>query len=199
MYTADIDILILITLTGSLLVFTSLIGITGIGLNARPVLAIYVLTLWLSLISMVTVGYITYKRCTFALDRKLDWAWSQWYTPEGRLVIQNTLHCCGYYSALHDAIPSNNCYTRTPFPGCKGKLYRFEKDNLSFIFGAAFSLIPLHIFNITVALLCANHITKTFGLGIMPMRYRLTPIDVKANAEQALNMIQQMDLAKVNR
>jgi hypothetical protein len=192
MYTADNDVLILVTLTGSLLVFTSLIGITGVVLNSRPVLAIYTLLLWLGLTSMITIGYVTYKRSTFSLDHKLDWAWSQWYTPEGRLLIQNSLHCCGYYSALHDAILSKHCYTRTPLPGCKGKLYRFEKENLGLVFGAAFSLVPLHILCITVALLCANHITKTFGLGIMPMKYRLTPIDVKADTEKVLKMIHQV-------
>lgn len=148
---------------------------------------------------MVTVGYVTYKRSTFALDHKLDWAWSQWYTPDGRLLIQNSLRCCGYYNALHDATPSKYCYVRTPLPGCKGKLYRFEKENLDFVFSAAFSLVPLHIVNIMVALLCANHITKTFGLGIIPTKYRLTPADVKGDVEKVLTMIQQMGLGKDSR
>ena len=192
MYTADNDVLVLATLTGSLLIFTSLIGTTGVILNSRPLLAIYAVLLWPGLISMVTVGYVTYKRSTFALDHKLDWAWSQWYTPQGRLVIQDSLRCCGFYNAFHDAIPSKRCYSRTPLPGCKGKLYRFEKENLGFIFGAAFSLVPLHILNIIVALLCANHITKTFGLGLVPIRYRLTPLDVKADAEKVVTRVQQV-------
>jgi hypothetical protein len=184
MFTADTDVLILATLTGSLLIFAALIGMTGVLLDSRPLLAVYVIFLWPGLISMVAVGYVTYKRSTFALDHKLDLAWSQWYTPEGRLLIQDALHCCGFYDALHEAIPSKRCYPRTPLPGCKGKLYRFEKAQLGIIWTATFSLVPLHILNIMVALLCANHITKTFGDGIIPKKYRLSTIDLKADAEK---------------
>jgi hypothetical protein len=152
MYTADSDVLIIATLTGSLLIFAALAGMAGICLNSRPLLAIYAILLWPGLVSIVAVGYITYKRSTYALDNKLDSAWSQWYTSEGRLLIQDALHCCGFYDALHEAIPSKRCYPRTTLPGCKGKLYRFEREILSTIWSASFSLIPLHILNIMVAL-----------------------------------------------
>jgi hypothetical protein len=184
MYTADNDVLILATLTGSLLVFAAFIGTTGVFLESRPLLATYAIFLWPGLISMVAVGYVTYKRSTFALDHKLDLAWSQWYTSEGRLLIQDALHCCGFYDPLHEAVPSKRCYPRTPLPGCKGKLYRFEKEQLDVIWTATFFLVMLHILNIMVALLCANHITKTFGDGIMPKKYRLSTMDLRADAEK---------------
>lgn len=182
--TADNDVLILATLTGSLLIFAAFIGTTGVFLESRPLLATYAISLWPGLISMVAVGYVTYKRTTFALDHKLDLAWSQWYTSEGRLLIQDALHCCGFYDPLHDAVPSKRCYSRTPLPGCKGKLYRFEKEQLDIIWTATFFLVALHILNIMMALLCANHITKTFGDGLMPKKYRLSTIDLRADAEK---------------
>lgn len=37
----------------------------------------------------------------------------------------------------------------------------------------AFAFVPLHILNIIVSLLFSNHITQTFGKGIMPKRYEL--------------------------
>lgn len=183
-YTAANDVLILITLTGSILIFSSLIGAAGIILNSRPLLAAYAVLLWPGLMSMVTVGYLAYKRSTFALDHKLDSAWSEWYTSQGRLAIQDSLHCCGYYDALHEAIFNKRCYPRTLLPGCKGGLYQFEKRNLGTIWTVAFSLVPPQIANILIALLCANHVTRTFGEGITPARYRLKSADVKSDADK---------------
>lgn len=192
MYVADYDVLVLITLASSLVLLTFATGITGTLLNSRPILAVYALLLWPALISILAVGYVSYKRSAFALDRKLNLAWSQWYTPLGRLVIQDTLHCCGYSSPLHQATASSRCYARSPLPGCKGKLLRFEKVNLQQVWTAAFSVVPLHILNIVVSLLCANHVTKTFGKGIMPRRYRLKGADVQADAEKILGALRRM-------
>ncbi|KAJ7904853.1 hypothetical protein B0H13DRAFT_2233876 [Mycena leptocephala] len=164
MYIADTDILILITLAGSILVFISLVGLSGVLLNSRPILA----------------------RATFSLDHKLNMSWSQYYTPLGRLLIQDSLRCCGFYSALHEATPSKRCYPRTSLPGCKGKLYRFERANLALVWSTVFSLVPLHLLNVLVALLCANHVTETFGKGITPERYRLTSVDVQTDAEKIM-------------
>ncbi|GBE85149.1 predicted protein [Sparassis crispa] len=189
MYVADNDILILITLASSILLLTFLVGISGTILNSRPILAIYALLLWPAFISMLVIGYTSYKRWAFSLDRKLNLAWSQWYTPLGRLIIQDTLRCCGYYSALHEATPSKRCYPRTPLPGCKGKLYRFERENLGLIWSTTFALVPIHVLNIVVALLCANHVTRTFGKGIMPKQYRLSGEDVRADAERIMGAL----------
>lgn len=199
MYVADNDILILITLAASIMVFTALVGISGVFLNSRPILATYTLLLWPAFLSLVVVGYISYKRATFALDHKLNLSWSQYYTPLGRLLIQNSLRCCGFYSPLHEGMPSKRCYPRTPLPGCKGKLYRFEHENLGMIWSVAFTLAGLHIINIVVALLCANHITRTFGKGITPKQYRLSNMDVRADADKILKGIRAVVRPELSR
>lgn len=189
MYVADNDILMLLTLASAILLLTFLVGISGTLLNSRPLLATYALLLWPAFLSMLAIGYTSYRRYAFALDRKLSLAWSEYYTDLGRLIIQETLHCCGFYTALHEAAPSTQCYARSPLPGCKGKLLRFERWNLARIWVAVFSLVPLHIVNIVVALLCANHVTRTFGKGLMPKRYRLNGADIRADAEKILGSV----------
>lgn len=77
MYVADNDILILIAMAASILMFTALLGLTGTLLNSRPILATYTLLLWPALISMLAVGYTSYKRYAFSLDHKLNFSWSQ--------------------------------------------------------------------------------------------------------------------------
>ncbi|EEB96666.1 hypothetical protein MPER_04160 [Moniliophthora perniciosa FA553] len=86
MYVADGDILILITLSASILVFTAVIGFSGTILNSRAILAIYTLLLWPSLISILIGGYTSYKRHTFKLDHKLNRSRSQYFTPLGRVA-----------------------------------------------------------------------------------------------------------------
>ncbi|CCM03732.1 uncharacterized protein FIBRA_05878 [Fibroporia radiculosa] len=188
MYVADNDILMLITFASSIILLTFIVGISGTVLNSRPILAVYAVLLWPAFLAILAIGYTSYHRYAFALDRKLNLAWSQWYTPVGRLVIQDTLRCCGYYDSLHEATPSKQCYPRTPLPGCKGKLYRFERENLATIWSAAFALVPVHIMNIMISLLCANHVTRIFGKGIMPKQYWLSGADVRADAEKLMNI-----------
>ncbi|KAI0693864.1 hypothetical protein C8T65DRAFT_585451 [Cerioporus squamosus] len=189
MYVADFDLLVLLTLASSILLLTALVGLSGTILNSRPLLAIYALLLWPAFFSLLALGYPSYKRYSFALDRKLSRAWSEWYTPLGRLAIQDALACCGFANALHEAVPSMRCYPRTPLPGCKGPLLRFERGNLATVWSTVFSLVPLHIVNLFVALLCANHVTRTFGKGIMPKRYRLNADDVRADAEVLMKAV----------
>lgn len=186
MLVADSDVLILITLCSILMLTSALVGLTGTLLNSRPILAVYAILLWPALISLLTVGYTSYKRSVFALDRKLNLAWSQWYTDIGRQVIQDSLKCCGFYDPVHEAVVTRRCYPRTPLPGCKGPLLRFERNNLTTLWTLAFSFLPLHLINIFVALLCANHVTDTFGKGLMPKKYRLRVEDVRANAHSLL-------------
>lgn len=114
-------------------------------------------------------------------------------------MIQSSLRCCGYYSPLHEATISNKCYPRTPLPGCKGKLYRFERDNLSLIWSTTFSIVPLHLINIFVALLCANHVTGVFGKGITPRQYRLCEQDLKADAVKISEEMSKMQVERVSR
>ena len=187
MTVADGDLLILITWAASMLLFTALLGVTGTLLNSRPILAVYTLLLWPAFISLLSVGYVAYKRDTFSLDHKLNLSWSRRFNSLDRLRIQDSLQCCGFYSTLHAISPSKRCYLRSPLPGCKRNFYNFEHQNLSRIWRAAFALVPLHMFNLAIALLCANHITNMFGKGITPKQYRLSSNDVKADAEKILD------------
>ena len=199
MYVADYDILVLMTLSAWIIIFTSLVGWTGTFLNSRPILATYALLLWPALVSILAVGYTSYRRASLSLDLKLNFSWSQYYTPFGRLLIQNSLGCCGYYTPLHEATLSNRCYPRTPLPGCKGPLFRFEQENLGMVWSAAFSIVPLHLINILVSLLCSNHVTQTFGKGLTPKQYRLTGADVRADAEKIALELERMKVRRVRR
>ncbi|OCB85710.1 FMN-dependent alpha-hydroxy acid dehydrogenase [Sanghuangporus baumii] len=190
MIVADGDVLILATLCASLLLLAALVGLTGTLLNSRPLLAIYALLLWPAFISLLSVGYVSYKRASFSLDRKLNMAWSKWYTDAGRAIIQDSLRCCGFSDPTHEAVYgpgfAGGCYARTLRPGCKGPLLRFERANLGSLWRAAFSAVPLHIINIIICLLCANHVTRTFGTGLLPRAYRLKLKDVKTDAKSLL-------------
>ncbi|CAE7233946.1 unnamed protein product [Rhizoctonia solani] len=182
----DYDILVTIT-SASLIVFgTSLFGICGTLLNSRPLLAIYCLLLWPSFAAMLVVGYTSYRRSTFALPSKMDQAWSQKFGEEDRMILQYSLQCCGYWSPEHSATASPLCFPRSPLPGCKSRLIRFERTSLGRYYTWTFSLVPLHILNMITALLCSNHVNRLFGKGLTPWRYRLRIEDVRANALRVL-------------
>jgi len=187
MVVADYDILIVITLSACLLVFTALTGISGTLLNSRPILAVYTLLLWPAMLTIMAVGYMSYKRSTLSLDRKLNFAWSRFYTTQGKQIIQDSLQCCGFYNTMHEASPSRRCYIRASLPGCRAPLFDFESENLKAIWKAAFLVAAVHLGNMVVAFLCSNHINNTFGKGITPRRYRLSPEDVKVDAGRILN------------
>jgi hypothetical protein len=198
MYVADNDVLVLITLASSILIFTALVGLTGTLLSSRPILAVYALLLWPCFISMCAIGYTAYKRATFALEQKLDMSWSQYYTPYGRLLVQNSLACCGWSNPSHGGTASRTCYPRTPLPGCKGPLMRFEQASLQLMWSTVFSLVPMHLVNIVVVMLCTNHVTRTFGSGITPKRYRLTARDVRDDAGRILDLMKRRGSLAVN-
>ncbi|KAF8268401.1 hypothetical protein EI94DRAFT_1727831 [Lactarius quietus] len=152
--------------------------VTGTLLNSRPILAVYVLLLFPSFISFVSVGYVTYKKATFSLDAKASQAWNLWYSAGARTVLQGALGCCGWGGPVHGAAASGACYPRSALPGCHGPLVRFELEVLTSAWGTVFSLVPLHLANVFVGLLCANHVTRRFGKGLTPARYRLTADDI---------------------
>jgi hypothetical protein len=182
----DSPALVLLTFSASLFLLSSLVGITGTLLNSRPILAVYVLLLFPSFLSFVSVGYLTYKKANFSLDAKVSEAWHRWYSPGARTILQGALGCCGWTSPLHGAVASGVCYTRSPLAGCHGPLVRFEREFLSSAAGTVFSLVPLHLANIFVGLLCANHVTDRFGKGITPARYRLTAHDILSAGSAAV-------------
>jgi hypothetical protein len=146
--------------------------------------------LWPASISILAIGYTLFERSAFSLDRKLNLAYYR-DTPLGRLLIQDSLKCCGFYDALPDALPSKCCYSRTSLPGCKGILFRFERKNLLLIWSATFSIVPLHIVNMAKALLTANHMTNTFGKG----RGIDSGMDVRRNAERLFGPVARLDMS----
>jgi hypothetical protein len=166
--------LILSTAAAALATVTSVIGWAGVLLNNRSFLAVYTFSLWLCFALLVTPGYLTYKQRTFNLEGKINAQWSRDLGAEGRLRIQNRLHCCGYYSPFVEATVSQTCYARSVLPGCKSAYLSFEKHVLELWYTIAFALVPLQIAIILAGLLCSNHVTYRFGKGMMPKAYRLS-------------------------
>ncbi|GJJ14324.1 hypothetical protein Clacol_008588 [Clathrus columnatus] len=165
--------LIVSTVAASFAVLTSLLGWSGILLNSRPFLAVYVLFIWISFMFLITPGYITYKRREFNLEGKLDLQWSRGIGVVGRLRIQNELLCCGYFSPFVEATVSQSCYSRSTLPGCKAPFLGFQRMILERWYEVVFLLVPVNLVIFVVALLCSNHITYRFGKGMMPKAYRL--------------------------
>ncbi|KAF8632289.1 hypothetical protein AX17_004883 [Amanita inopinata Kibby_2008] len=165
--------LIISTLAGSLGLITAMIGWAGILLNNRSFLAVYTFSLWSVFALLVLPGYLTYRRRTFNLEGKVNAQWSRALGGAGRLVIQNDLNCCGYFSPYMEATVSQTCYSRSVLPGCKKPYLDYERWVLQRWFTCAFLLVPAHIVVMVAGLLCSNHVTYRFGKGMMPKAYRL--------------------------
>lgn len=166
-------ILNLILATGCVCLFTSLLGYVGIMLNNRAILSYYCLLLWPCFGLIAAVGYTAFRKNKWEIDRKLSFQWHRTLTPDGRSRIQANLHCCGYktFSDFHEN--SNKCFPRTLLPGCRYKYTQFTVSFLIYTYIVAFSTIPLIIFILVSALLCANHINRKFGKNLPPKLYRL--------------------------
>ncbi|KAF9237037.1 hypothetical protein BU15DRAFT_49255 [Melanogaster broomeanus] len=166
--------LIFSTAAAASAVVVSVVGWAGILMNNRSFLAVYTFSLWIVFALLVVPGYLTYKQRTFNLEGKINAQWSRDLGAEGRLRIQNRLHCCGYFSPFVEATISQTCYARSVLPGCKAAYLDFEKSVLELWYTIVFSLVPLHIAIMVVGLLCSNHVTYRFGKGMMPKAYRLS-------------------------
>jgi len=79
------------TTASAMMVFTALLGFSGIMLNSRPFLAVYTFLLWVCLGLMVSPGYIAYKQRTFNLEGKINLQWSRELGTDGRLRIQDAV------------------------------------------------------------------------------------------------------------
>ncbi|GAA6015478.1 hypothetical protein JCM11491_004365 [Sporobolomyces phaffii] len=174
---AETGLMTALTIASFVLLLTSLLGLSGTLLNSRPLLAIYAVLLWPCLAVMLVVGYISYRRAGLNLEGKIDQLWSQSLSAAGRKVVQDEFQCCGYYNSYHDATFTPTCFPRSNLPGCKGSLLRFETKLLRSIYRVVLGLVPLHLCNITISLLCANHVDRQFGKGLMPRQYRLKATD----------------------
>lgn len=166
--------LVLSTVFSAVALLTSLIGYAGILLNNRSFLAVYTFMLWIVFALLVAPGYITYKRRQLNLDGKINLQWSRMLPPSSRLVVQNHLGCCGYYSPFVEATTSQMCYSRSVLPGCKLQYLHFQRKALGLWYTFSFSIVPVHLLVIVAGLLCSNHVTYRFGKGMMPKAYRLS-------------------------
>ncbi|KAH7105080.1 hypothetical protein BKA62DRAFT_613772 [Auriculariales sp. MPI-PUGE-AT-0066] len=165
--------LIMSTIAAALIIITALIGWAGILLNNRPFLAVYNLMMWVAFAALLVPGYYTCRRRLFNLEGKVSKQWSQQLGADGRLRVQNLLHCCGFFSPFSGASVSATCYSRSTLPGCKAPYWQFQKDTLKTWYLGVFALVPFHIISLVTALVCANHVTYRFGKGMMPKAYRL--------------------------
>ncbi|KAI7856575.1 tetraspanin Tsp2 [Circinella umbellata] len=163
----------LLNLTGTLCVFTALVGYVGIILNNRTVLTCYNLLLWVTFAMVASIGYVSYRKNKWNIDGKLSYQWHYDLTSNGRTRIQANLHCCGYkeFTDFHEK--SSLCFPRTILPGCRFKYTQFTRQALSTCFIAAFSIVPAHLFVMVSAILCSNHVNRRFGKGLPPKIYRL--------------------------
>jgi len=123
---------------------------------------------------MLVPGYMTYKRRSFNLEGKINAQWSRGLGARGRLVVQNELGCCGYFSPYVEATLSQTCYARSILPGCKLGYMQYERRILREWYTAIFAVVPIQLAVMFAGLLCANHVTYRFGKGMMPKAYRLS-------------------------
>ncbi|CAO3630061.1 unnamed protein product [Mucor hiemalis] len=166
-------ILNLVTATGVICLFTSLIGFVGIVLNNRAILAIYNVMMWPCLGMIAAIGYTAYRKNKWNIEGKLSYQWHYNFNSGDRANIQANLHCCGYKSFQDFHVNSNKCYPRTLYPGCKFKYQTFTKQALDLTWIVAFSMIPVHLLVLFSALLCSNHVNNKFGKGLPPKLYHV--------------------------
>ena len=76
------------TVTGTLCVFTALVGYVGIILNNRTVLTCYNLLLWVTFAMVASIGYVSYRKNKWNIDGKLSYQWHYDLTSNGRTRIQ---------------------------------------------------------------------------------------------------------------
>ncbi|KAJ2955424.1 hypothetical protein NQZ79_g8574 [Umbelopsis isabellina] len=163
----------LVTAAGSICLFTSFVGYSGIMLNNRAILTFYNFLLWPCFALIAAIGYVSYRKQKWNLEGKLSFQWHYTLSSSDRARIQANLHCCGYKSFTDFHERSNKCFPRTLLPGCKFKYQTFSRQCLTNCYIVAFALVPPHLFVLITALLCSNHINRKFGKGLPPKIYRL--------------------------
>ena len=178
---------------------TALIGWAGILLNNRSFLSVYTFLLWIAFALTLVPGYLSYKTRTFNLEGKLNAQWSRALSAGGRARVQDALGCCGYYSPFVEATAGGACYARSVLPGCKAPFLRAQMRILGAWYAAAFAVCGAQVLVLATAVLCANHVTRTFGKGITPRRYRLCAEDVRADALGLMKVLRERGVGPVRR
>ncbi|KAG0219345.1 hypothetical protein BGX33_003275 [Mortierella sp. NVP41] len=153
--------IVYLSLAGSAFgVVSALVGLIGIFREDRIWLSYYTIVLWPGFALYVAVGYIAFRRAKKHLRAHIKDEWLYSYTREQRLVVQHNLFCCGFQDPTYFAAYDMRCFPMTTLPGCQHKYSLFEKDLLTTLWQMSFTVAPLHLFVMIVALLCSNHVNN---------------------------------------
>ncbi|KAF9549982.1 hypothetical protein EC957_002042 [Mortierella hygrophila] len=153
--------IIYLALGGSVFgIASALVGLVGIFLENRIWLSYYTIVLWPGFALYVAVGYIAFRRAKMNLRAHIkdDWIFS--YTREQRLLVQHSLFCCGFQDSTYYAAYDMRCFPTTTLPSCEHKYSLFEKNLLTSLWTWSFTVAPVHLFVMIVALLCSNHVNN---------------------------------------
>ncbi|KAK3847216.1 MAG: hypothetical protein J3R72DRAFT_362398 [Linnemannia gamsii] len=130
----------------------------GIFKENRIWLSYYTIVLWPGFALYVAVGYIAFRRAKQHLRAHIKDEWIYDYSREQRLIVQQNLSCCGFQDSTFYAAYDMRCFPMTTLPGCQHKYSLFEKDLLTTLWTYSFTVAPVHLFVMIVALLCSNHV-----------------------------------------
>ncbi|KAF8929170.1 hypothetical protein BGZ47_001235 [Haplosporangium gracile] len=153
--------LVYLSLAGSVFgIASALVGLVGIFRENRIWLSYYTIVLWPGFALYVAVGYIAFRRAKQHLRAHIKDEWINEYTREQRLLVQHNLFCCGFQDSTNFAEYDMRCFPMTTLPDCEHKYSLFEKDLLTSLWTWSFTVAPLHLFVMVVALLCSNHVNN---------------------------------------
>ncbi|KAF9345708.1 hypothetical protein BGX26_002819 [Mortierella sp. AD094] len=151
--------IIYLSLAGSILgIVSAIIGLVGIFLENRTWLSIYTILLWPVFALYVSVGYIAFRLAHSHLRAHTKDDWIHKYTRDQRLIVQQNLKCCGFQNPSWYAEYDLRCFPMTVLPGCQHKFSIHEMKFLTSVWTISFSIVPVQLFVMTVALLCSNHV-----------------------------------------
>ncbi|ORZ00739.1 hypothetical protein BCR43DRAFT_511706 [Syncephalastrum racemosum] len=160
---ANRDILAVTSSAALLCAVTAAIGMAGVVLKSRKILAFHALLLWPCFALITAVGYLAYKGNRWNLKSRLGMQWRYDLSDADHAALQSTLHCCGFDNPSDHATYGERCWPESLLPGCQYKFFMFESDFLVKTYTITFAMVPLHVVIIIVSLLCSNHIDPLFG------------------------------------
>ncbi|KAK3832270.1 MAG: hypothetical protein JOS17DRAFT_120244 [Linnemannia elongata] len=153
--------IVYLSLAGSVFgIASAFVGLVGIFRENRIWLSYYTIVLWPGFALYVAVGYIAFRRAKLHLRAHIKEDWITSYTREQRLLVQRNLFCCGFQDSTYFAAYDMRCFPTTTLPGCEHKYSLFEKDLLTSLWTWSFTVAPVHLFVMIVALLCSNHVNN---------------------------------------
>lgn len=108
-----LDLLIVTTVLGLMILGTSVLGFVGALMHKKPILIIFLLILVPTFILNVVTGYLAYKeRNSSAFSVKLTEQWES-FTVTKREFIQERYNCCGLASIFDRPVLTDTCKAAT--------------------------------------------------------------------------------------